>query len=210
MVYYTVAVTDIPAVRMSDLAASIGEASGCSFPSAMNYEETVWATDGLLDARARLDGISEAKFPPRAMIDLDFILLDLEDSAILGAAKKIKFCHDQSAWVDTSKKAAFQCSAPHREVQARYAQAMAVQARSDFERIGGVSDADFRLSFWKKYKKLAKRDVMEQVAMANQLHSDALRVMKRETDPRVAEQIESAAIRLGGGGKPRGGMPGMP
>lgn len=205
-VYYSVGVTDRPTIAEPDLAAALAKAAPCAFSSSIALEDTPRHADGLLFARSRLELIPETRFPPRAIIDLDWILFDLEDAAIRFTFKKIVRCNDQSAWVDTSPKAAFECSMPYRDIQMRMAQGMAQQSKTDFDRIGRVDDASYRLLFWRQYQKLAKGEAMGEVAVAFQLHTEAMRVKPLEKDPKVAEEIENAAIKLGGG-KPTSGRP---
>ena len=206
MIYYAVGVSDTPTVKGDALASHLSRAASCSFKVSINSDDLVYYVDGMLFARSRLVLLPESQLPPRAIIDLDFILFDLEDEIIHDSFKKIVRCNDQSAWVDTPKKVAFECSTPHRELQTRMATAMAEQAQSDFERISRVPDASYRLSFWKQYQALAKNDVMGEIAAAYQLHSEAMKAKKQEPDPKVSQEIEDAAIKLGGG-KPTGGYP---
>ena len=205
-VYYAVGGTDQPTVSHSALASDLASASACTFSNSIDPEATPRNADGLLFARSRLELVPETSFPPRGIIDLDWILFDLEDAAVGYTFKKLVRCNDQSAWVDTSPKAAYECSKPYRAIQMRMAEGMASQAQTDFERISRVDDPDYRMSFWKKYQKLAKGEAMGEVAVAYKLHQRAMAVKPREQDPRIAEEIENAAIKLGGG-KPTGGRP---
>ncbi len=205
-VYYAVGVSDQPAASYSSLASSLATASACAFSNSISPEDIPRNADGLLYARSRLEPVPETAFPPRGIIDLDWILYDLEDAAIRYTFKKLVRCSDQSAWTDTSPKAAFECGKPYRDIQMRMAQGMATQASTDFERVSRVDDPDYRMSFWKKYQKLAKGEAMGEVAVAYQLHQKAMAAKPREQDPRIAEEIENAAIKLGGG-KPTGGLP---
>lgn len=204
MVYYSVAASQKTVASEDSLAQAMTMAGKCSFSTTLSSEQRLNATGGLLMARKTMAGNAGSPAAARAVIDLDFILFDLQQKVIIAASEEITKCSDQNAWTDTPRKQIYACAMPHRKVQMKLASAIAGQIKFDFDKIGVVSDTNYRLGFWEKIRKAAKRQLMQEIAAAFGLYTDAEAAMKKESDPKVKDKIETVMIRLAGSGKPRG------
>lgn len=204
MVYYSVAASANNVASEDSLARAMATAGKCGFSTTLSSEQMLNATGGLLMARKKMAGNAGSPKTARAVIDLDFILFDLQQKVIMAASDEITKCSDQNAWTDTPRKQIYACAMPHRKVQMKLASAIAGQIKFDFDKIGVVSDTNYRLGFWEKIRKAAKRQLMQEIAAAFGLYTDAEAAMKKESDPKVKDKIETVMIRLAGSGKPRG------
>lgn len=184
---------------------TLSDAANCPFTTTLDPEEEAGAAEGLVLVRTRLVTKLEAGLPLRAVINLDQILLDLEESMVMDAYKKVMKCSDQSAWTDTSPKKARECAAPYMKIQEKAAEGMGIQAKFDFTRVSEVKEREYRAGFWDRFRKMAKRDLWIELAQALKLAQDVDAARKAETDPEIVKKIEDVRLRLAGG-KPTGGI----
>ncbi len=210
MAYYAVAARERSLISGPALAENLSEEYECNFPLLLRQKDRGHAVDGLIAVRYEMETALKDELGVRPFIDIDLILTELEEAVIYDSYEEIMKCSDQSAWQDTPMADQLACSRPYRERQRTLAQAMGDHAKYDFGHVHQVEDKDYRMEFWESYRKLAKKPTMVQVAAAYGLRGHAQKAMEKEADPEVADKIETVAIRLAGGGKPLGGMTGMP
>jgi len=206
MTYYCLAATPEVHVSPDTLSQCMARAAECSFPLILLAQDTYYAAEGMLSARYVMGTRMASQLEPRTFIDTHRIMLDLEEAVIYSAQDEIIKCSDQNAWVDTPLKKRMECSKPYMKTQTRMGRAMGDQAKYDIENISNVDNAAYRLEFWERYRKLAKKDIMAEISQAYDLYDSAKKAMAEERNPEVADKIETVSIRLAGAGKPVGGV----
>jgi hypothetical protein len=206
MAYYSCASKAGPKVPDEAVAAAISAALNCTFETAMKMLDKARAVDGLSAVRGRMLANPASPSASRAAFDVDFILLALQYGVLTDTVDELYKCKvGKDPFRDPTKKELYDCSKSQREMQVLMAKLMAEQFKSDFERISAVSDREYRLNFWERCRKEAKRDLVQEIAAAYKLYDEAQKAKARESDPKIAEKIDQVAIMLAGGGKPTGG-----
>jgi hypothetical protein len=205
MAYYACASPAGPRMAEGSVAGAMSAAVNCSFSPRLLPLEKARAVEGLIAVRTWLSPGAASGGLTRGLLDLGLIQVDLEYYMLIDMSDEIYKCKvGDNPFTDPSKKEVYDCSRPHRERQAVAARAMADQVKSDFALVAGISDREYRMNFWEKYRQQAKKELVQEVAAHYQLAGEAERARAQESDPNIQAKIEQVAILLAGGGKPTG------
>ncbi|MFO8058870.1 MAG: hypothetical protein R6V10_16410 [bacterium] len=191
MAWFAMAGTDRPAVSLSILDFSLSRAAACEYSFLLDLAGMRKAVDGLLEVREMVKDKHKSRFPVRAMLDLDSILLDLEQAIVNELNSKIFMCKNQSAWKDTSEEEFQECASDHLEEKERLVEKAAAQISYDLEHIADMKK-DYRKDFWKRYHRMSDNKAFAEFA----IHANAIHLLERAVNEEDSTLISMRIDRV--------------
>lgn len=168
MAYFAMVRAKPPAASLSILDFSLSRAAACEYSFHLDIDEMRKALQGLIKVREEVKDTD--RFPTRAMLDLDSILLDLEQAIVNELDSKIFMCGNQSAWTDTSPEEFRECASAHLSEKKKIVPQAAKQISFDLNHISGM-EKDYRKDFWKRYYRISDNKAFaEFVVRAHAVH----------------------------------------